>query len=96
MHITHKRTKRNEKEINTKQYSSEYETVGRYEYSENRYYGNNIVPGCVQDWIIYIYEGIRIVLYNEAIHDFSAHQTLLGRHESRRMRTAVEISDVML
>jgi len=67
-------------------------------YNENRNYGNNIVSACVQDWIIYIYvyEGIRIVLDNEAIHGFSAHQTLLGRHESRRMRTAVEISDGIL
>ena len=56
MHITHKGTKRNEKEINTKEYSSEYKTVGRYEYSENRNYENNIVSGCVQDWIrLYIY-----------------------------------------
>jgi hypothetical protein len=42
MHSTQKGTKRNEKEINTTQYSSEYETVGKNEYSESRNYGKNI------------------------------------------------------
>jgi len=42
MHITQKGANRNGKEINTKQYSSEYETVGIYGYSENRNYRKNI------------------------------------------------------